>query len=848
MLFPRKLSRNVLIIVLALLSIGIIAAGFSYYKNFEKTHRISVEQQLKAIADLKASQIVQWRKERLGDGAVFCKNFNFSIRVSDFLTKPKDEERKKRLANWLFKLQSAFEYDRVFIVDRQGRERISVPDTPELSAEHLKKDTAEILRSGKVTLLDFHREAPNRPVHLAVLVPIYDEQYNRQPLGALVLRIDPEQYLYPLIKRWPAPSNTAETLLVRREGNEAVFLNELRFRKNSALILRIPFTRTDIPLVRAALGYEGIMEGKDYRGVPVIAYIEPVPNSPWFLIARMDTSEVYAPVRERLWITIILVTALLAGAGGVIGLFWRQQTMNLYREQVLAAEEIKESEARYRMLADHMNDTVWLMDLNLKTIYSSPSVEKLRGYTPAEIEKLPLKKQLTPESYKKGMAVFQEEMARTKEDPSYSFVRSLELEFYRKDGSTFWSENKFSLIRDERGNPVSILGEGRDITERKQAIEELLESKERYLSLVEHAPDAILVTHEDKVILVNKACLNLFGAKRIEELLGKSQFDLFHPDYHEKFRERIHLLVNQGKPIPPIEEKIVRLDGGAVDVEVTAAPFEWGGVNAIHVILRDITERKRAEEELNRLYEELEQRVFDRTAQLEAANKELEAFSYSVSHDLRAPLRHMSGFVDLLKKRFEESLPEKGRHYMNNIADSTRQMGILIDDLLEFSRTGRSEMRQRDLDMNIILKEALEELDQDTNKRKIEWIIPALPPVHGDRSMLKLVWANLLGNAVKFTRARKKTRIEAGAEEKDDEIIYFVKDNGAGFDMKYVHKLFGVFQRLHSAEEFEGTGVGLANVRRIIARHGGRTWAEAKLNEGAAFYFSLPKRKEMHDN
>jgi light-regulated signal transduction histidine kinase (bacteriophytochrome) len=208
----------------------------------------------------------------------------------------------------------------------------------------------------------------------------------------------------------------------------------------------------------------------------------------------------------------------------------------------------------------------------------------------------------------------------------------------------------------------------------------------------------------------------------------------------------------------------------------------------------------------------------------------------------------MSGFVDLLKKRFEESLPEKGRHYMNNIADSARQMGTLIDDLLDFSRTGRQEMRQEDLDMNIILKEALEELDQDTNKRKIEWIIPELPPAHGDHSMMKLVWANLLGNAVKFTRTRKKARIEAGAEEKDDEIIYFVKDNGAGFDMKYVHKLFGVFQRLHSTEEFEGTGVGLANVRRIITRHGGRTWAESELDKGAAFYFSLPKRKEMHDN
>lgn len=240
----------------------------------------------------------------------------------------------------------------------------------------------------------------------------------------------------------------------------------------------------------------------------------------------------------------------------------------------------------------------------------------------------------------------------------------------------------------------------------------------------------------------------------------------------------------------------------------------------------------------------VERELGKRTSELEAVNKELEAFAYSVSHDLRAPLRHMAGFTELLKKNSASQLNEKGQRYLKMILESSNRMGILIDDLLSFSRIGRAEAHKTTVNMGQLVQEALAEVRQDAEGRDIAWKIGSFPPCYGDRSMLRLALVNLISNAVKFTRTRARAEIEIGCQDQQDQLVVFVRDNGVGFDMKYLDKLFGVFQRLHPTEEFEGTGIGLATVQRIALRHGGRVRAEGLVDQGATFYISLSKSRE----
>jgi PAS domain S-box-containing protein len=422
----------------------------------------------------------------------------------------------------------------------------------------------------------------------------------------------------------------------------------------------------------------------------------------------------------------------------------------------------------------------------------------------------------------------------------YGVATNFDAEILKKDNTIISCLLSMKIFKEEGYIEGFIV----DITERKRVVEALKISKEGLLFATEGANLGIwswnIVTGE---LIWSDQCKILFGIPLSETMSYQRFSDALHPDDRERTDKAVKDAIDnhrdydiEYRSIWPDESIHWLAAKGRGYYDNTGKPLRLEG------IVLDITGNKKTEEEIRKLNNELENRVVLRTAQLEASNKELEAFSYSVSHDLRAPLRHVSGYVELLNTRFYSDLPEKGRHYLNSIADSVRIMGVLIDDLLQFSKTGRMEIHQSDVAMNEIVREVKESLCKVNPDREIEWVSKKLPNVIGDEAMLKVVWTNLLSNAIKFTRTRVKARIEIGVLKESKELVFFVRDNGVGFDMKYAEKLFGVFQRLHPTEEFEGTGIGLANVQRIVLRSGGRTWAEAIPDKGAVFYFSVPKK------
>jgi PAS domain S-box-containing protein len=389
------------------------------------------------------------------------------------------------------------------------------------------------------------------------------------------------------------------------------------------------------------------------------------------------------------------------------------------------------------------------------------------------------------------------------------------------------------------------LREQEERTRRTQAEEAFHKSEEMLRLLIENVTDyaIYMLDAEGRVASWNAGAERMTGF-RASEAVGKPMHNCFtqaelkagKPD-HELNRAAV-----EGRM--QAEGWCLRKDGSRYFAQwiLTAVRDGSGKPAGFLKVARDITERRQHEEQIARWNSELEKRVAERTAQLEAANKELESFSYSVSHDMRAPLRHIDGFIEILQGNLASSLDPENREHLKTIADAARQMGKLIDDLLGFSRMSRAKMSNRRVGLAKLVPEAIGQLKRDAGGREIEWVVGNLPEVVADPNLLRQVLLNLIGNAIKYTRTRTKARIEIGSTSSEDEIIFFIRDNGVGFDMRYADKLFGVFQRLHRASEFEGTGVGLANVRRIIHRHGGRTWAEGEVDRGATFYFSLPRR------
>ncbi|MFN2377681.1 MAG: PAS domain S-box protein [Candidatus Binatia bacterium] len=492
--------------------------------------------------------------------------------------------------------------------------------------------------------------------------------------------------------------------------------------------------------------------------------------------------------------------------------------------------ELRVAEERFRGFVENLGDVVYALDGMGRFSYCSPAIEQVSSYTPDEVMGRSFADFVHPDDLTSVVEVFSRNMAGE--------ASQVEYRVFDKDGQIRWVH---ATIRPtlEGGEVVGVTGVFSDISARRRTLEALYESEARYRELVEMSPDSIVVHRDGRIVFANSAALELAGAKDSSELLGRSPLDLVHPASRALAVERIRSMMSEGRPAGRADEVFLRLDGTFIDVEVMASPIVFHGQPSIQVIIHDVTARKRIEEEIQRLNADLEQRVCDRTAELVAANRELEAFSYSVSHDLRAPLRVIEGFARMFLEEYEQTLDQQARSYIHKIHATSARMDRLIHDLLAFSRMARASMTLERVDLSAMARAVVEDLQQEHRGRTATVRVADGLVVQGDPNLLRIVVENLLGNAWKYTSRGEASNIEFGMETVEGEKVYTVRDDGVGFDMRYAAKLFRPFQRLHAVGDFEGTGIGLATVQRIVERHGGRVWAEGGVGEGATFRFTL---------
>lgn len=495
---------------------------------------------------------------------------------------------------------------------------------------------------------------------------------------------------------------------------------------------------------------------------------------------------------------------------------------------------LRRSESSYReqaKLLDLAHDAILVRGMKDKIVYWSRGAELLYGWSKEDALG-----QITAK-------LLQTKFPEPVEDIEAQVLRSGtwegELIHISRSGAKIYVNSRWVLQKDEMGLPVALMEINRDITTRKLA-------ERKFQNLLEAAPDAIVIVDKTgRMVLVNAQTEKLFGYAR-EEILSRP-IEMLLP---ERFRGMHGTHRNGYIQAPRVREMGaglelygLRKDGKEFPVEISLSPIESEDGLLVTSAIRDITERKRADQEIIALNKALS----DRVSELGALNSELEAFSYSVSHDLRAPLRHIDGFARILLEDYAPSLPAEVQRYLERIVGGAQNMGRLVDDLLNLSRVGRKGIERQATNLRELVMQIVQDLPIEPPGRKVAWRIGALTEFECDPGLMKVALTNLISNALKFSRPREEAVIEVGETLTECIPTIFVRDNGVGFNPKYADKLFGVFQRLHRAEDFEGTGVGLATVQRIVQKHGGRIWAESKPDEGACFYFTLNAPNSLVD-
>ena len=746
----------------------------------------------------------------------------------------REKNAEKAMVHLVNLKKSNPDVDILIITDRQGTLWAAYPERPEsLGKNFAYRDWYKgVSQEWKSNISDaVLRVVKEKDLALQISVPIFNEKGEVTGILVNVQRMVGLNYLFKQVSLDPGAFIT----VTDRKG-QIVYSTQHEVEKE---IRPYPFY-PEMKKVMAAKNKTFAVDDPDLSGRTRYISFAPVTNTGWTVFVERDKHGIllsgyayYFQVAAIALLLFLIIVLFLAYSR-------KQFTAQYIQEQLNAEKKIRAGEESARETRDYLdkligyaNAPIIVWDPQFIITRFNHAFEDLTGLKADEVlgREIDL---LFPEERREECLGH---ILRTTGGECWEVI---EIPILHRDGTVrtvLW--NSATVYSPDGKTAIAAIAQGQDITDRKRTEE----AQARLLAMLDATPGFVgyADAKDTHILYINTAGRKMVGVREQEDVTELKIADV-HPEWTNKLLrdEVIPTAIRDG--LWSGECAFLNRDGHEIPVMMAllAHKLPSGEVERFSTVSIDITDRKRAEEEIKKLNTELEQRVLDRTVQLSASNKELEAFSYSVSHDLRAPLRSIDGFSQALMEEYQEKLEETGKSYLERVRKATRKMGFLIDDLLKLSRVTRSEFHYETVDLSKIVRDILQTTQQNNPDRVVDVVIQEGVIVRGDPYLMQIALTNLMDNAWKFTGRETQPRIEFGATVKDGETLYFVRDNGVGFDMTYVDKLFSAFQRLHTTEEFAGTGIGLATVRRVINRHGGHVWAEGEVGKGATLYFTLP--------
>ena len=815
-----------LIVLFIVISASSILLGYLYYKSQKKRLLNDKSLELSAIADLKVKQIAQWRNERISDAVLIGENTPFLKLLSEYLHGTNDKILRSDIIANMKSITSSAEYKNILLIDSTGIIRGYYPNQDTLIFEYINLQFPDLVKLKSGFLTDLHKAGNISYSHLELIIPLLNTwRKDSTVFGLLAIRIDPNETLYPLVQTWPVPSKTAESLLIRQEGEEIIYLNELRFKKNSELILQKSVTEEKLPAAMAVHGIEGTVDGVDYRGASVVAAMKKVPGSSWYMIAKIDHNEVFSVLNEQMTMIIIIIILFILTVGLLLGILEWNENVRFYREKYEAELDHLALRKHFDYILKYANDIIFLTDRNMVIIEANDRAAEAYQLDRKELIGLSLSKIRAPGALKEL-----ENESRILDEKGFATYETVHV---RKDGTTMPVEISARKVEIEGVKYFQSIC--RDITERKFAEEILRESEERFRKIFEESPISIVMTGKDLgIIRANSAFCKMLGYKE-DELKTITLKDFTHPDYIAGDDISLLRLVAEEIPVYHTENRYIRKDGSVIWGSATISIIRNNNdeIQYFLAMIEDITLRKMAEAELIAAKEKAEE-----------SDRLKTAFLHNVSHEIRTPMNAIIGFSALLN---EPDTPESDRHqFIDIIFQSGSQLLSIINDIVDLANIESGQVKLNIKEMN--LNSSLSILDEQFGYKEKPDIISinldtGLPDEQAmiltDSTKLIQILSNLINNAFKFTR---EGRIDFGYALKDGSLEFFVKDTGIGIPPEHHEKIFERFFQVDNlvSRKFGGTGLGLSICKAYVELLGGKIWLTSNPGKGTDFRFTIP--------